>query len=631
MQEAAHTAAPPTGRRLATLVVGAIGVVFGDIGTSPLYAMREIFSGPHPLDVGPVNVLGVLSLIFWVLFIIVSLQYMTIIMRADNQGEGGIMAMMSLVSRAIGGQPRWHWSLMVLGLIGAAMYYGDGMITPAISVLSAVEGLVVANSSLQPLVVPTAVVILVALFVVQRGGTGRISIVYGPITILWFATLATMGVANIVSAPEVLAAVNPAYAWSFIVQYPVAAMLSMGGVVLVVTGAESLYADMGHFGKRPIRVAWYGFVMPALLLNYFGQGALLLSDPTAASNPFYRMVAPELVLPLVVLATLATIIASQAVISGAFSVTRQAIQLGYVPRMAIRHTSKLEAGQIYVPFVNWTLMVGVIALVLGFKDSTHLAAAYGVAVTMTMAIDAVLGFVIVTVLWRWNRWLAGLGLVLILGVDLTLFSTMIPKIAHGGWFPLLIGAVLFTLLSTWKRGRQQLKERLLSSAIDLDTFLASLKAHPPLRVPGTAVYLNSHSSIVPHALLHNLNHNKILHQRLIFATVVNEGVPFVPPKKRREVTQIGDNIYRVTLHYGFMQTPNIPRELERCDAFIHDFNLMETTFFFSRETLVPSNLPGMARWRQLLFVWMARNAQGAMTFFQIPTNRVIELGTQIEI
>ncbi len=613
------------------LALGAMGVVYGDIGTSPLYTMKEVFAGPHPLPLSADNVLGVLSLVFWALIVVVSLKYVVFIMRADNRGEGGIMALMALVQRAIHEHPRARWGLLALGLFGASLFYGDGMITPAISVLSAVEGLQVATPAFEPIVVPVALGVLVSLFLFQRRGTARVGYLFGPVMMLWFGTLGALGLSNIVHAPAVLRAVDPMYAVGFFAEHKGYGFLALGAVVLAVTGVEALYADMGHFGRRAIRLAWFGFVLPALLLNYFGQGALLIRSPEAVANPFFHQAPDWAIYPLVALATAATIIASQAVISGAFSVTRQAIQLGYLPRMAIFHTSEQEIGQIYIPFINWSLLIGVVALVVGFGESSDLAAAYGVAVTGTMVIDTVLAFVVVLLLWRWNRLLTLFGALVFLLVDLAFFTATASKIAHGGWFPLLVAGAIFTLLATWKRGRDLLRERLKTGSVDLEPFLAGLAAHPPMRVPGTAVFLSTHRDSVPHALLHNLAHNKVLHERVVFLTVRTEDVPYVRDAERIEVEELGNSFYRVAAHYGFKEDPNVPAALALCGVCGRSLNILETSFFLSRETLIPSRMPGMAFWREHLFVWMTRNAQSAMSFFRIPSNRVIELGTQVEI
>jgi KUP system potassium uptake protein len=608
-----------------------MGVVYGDIGTSPLYTMKEVFAGPHPLPLSADNVLGVLSLVFWALIVVVSLKYVVFIMRADNRGEGGIMALMALVQRAIHEHPRARWGLLALGLFGASLFYGDGMITPAISVLSAVEGLQVATPALRPYVVPAALVVLVSLFLLQRHGTARVGRLFGPVMVVWFGTLGLLGLSNVVQAPEVLLAANPAYAVRFFAANEGLAFVAMGAVVLAVTGVEALYADMGHFGRRPIRLTWFGFVLPALLLNYFGQGALLIRDPTAIVNPFYRQGPEWLIYPLVALATCATIIASQAVISGAFSITRQAVQLGYLPRMEIRHTSEHAIGQIYIPFMNWFLLVGVVALVLGFQSSSNLAAAYGIAVTGSMVIDTLLAGFVAIMVWRWNRVLVLVAALAFLAVDLAFFGSTLLKLLDGGWLPILVAAGVFAVLSTWKRGRELLRERLTHDSIPLDLFLDNIKQHGPIRVPGTAVFLSSQGRSVPHALLHNLYHNKVLHERVVFLTVQTEDVPFVQDAERVEVRDLGDNFYRVIAHYGFKEAPDVPKALSQCAVCGHELNMLETSFFLSRETLIPTKMPGMAPWRERLFIWMARDAQSAMSFFRIPSNRVIELGTQVEI
>lgn len=615
----------------AGLALGALGVVFGDIGTSPLYTMKEVFAGHRPLPIDAANVLGILSLVFWALMIVVSIKYAIFLMRADNDGEGGIMALIAVVQRLVRGDTRLGWSLAVAGIFGASLFYGDSIITPAISVLSAMEGLQVATPSLGPLVEPLALAVLIALFALQRRGTHDVGRFFGPVMVLWFGTLAVLGAYNILHFPQVLAAVNPLYGLEFFAQHQAYGFLALGAVVLAVTGAEALYADMGHFGRVPIRIAWFCFVLPALLLNYFGQGALLLREPQAVANPFYHQ-APEWALyPLIVLATAATIIASQAVISGAYSMTRQAIQLGYLPRMQIVHTSEQEIGQIYVPFINWTMLFGIVLLVLIFGSSSNLAAAYGIAVTGTMLIDTLLGFVIVIALWRWNRWLAVGGLLVFLSVDLAFFGANALKIVDGGWFPLAVGVVVFILLSTWKRGRQILLARLASHGIALAPFVKGLLAHPPLRVPGTAVFLSASREGVPHALLHNLNHNKVLHERIVFLTVVTEPEPHVPPLRRIELESLGENAWRLTLHYGFKDSQHIPKALLLCKQHGLEFDMMQTSFFLSRETIIATGLPGMAPWREQLFIAMARNAESAMSFFHLPTNRVIELGSQVEI
>ena len=618
-------------KRLAAVAIAAVGVVYGDIGTSPLYTMKEAFHGTHAMEVSPANILGVLSLIFWSLIIVVSVKYVVFIMRADNKGEGGIMALMALVQRATAGEPRVRWLLMTLGIFGAALFYGDGMITPAISVLSAVEGLEVATPALKSYVIPISLVVLVGLFLVQRHGTARVGALFGPVMLLWFATLGLLGTLSIVRYPEVLAAVNPWYAVAFFIQHGVGGMIVLGAVVLAVTGGEALYADMGHFGKRPIRLAWFGFVLPALLLNYFGQGALLLHDAEAAHNPFYRL-APEWALyPMVALSTLAAVIASQAVISGAFSVTRQAIQLGYAPRMNIAHTSERQIGQIYIPFINWALLFGVVVLVLGFKSSSNLAAAYGIAVTGTMAIDTILAFVVVRRLWGWNWGVTAAGIVAFLTIDLAFLGANALKFFQGGWFPVLIAVAVFTLLATWKRGRALLYERLKELAIAIEPFLDSIARHPPARVPGTAVFLTTKFEGVPHALMHNLKHNKVLHERVVLLTVVFQDIPHIDTSERIEIWPLGNNFHKVFVIYGFKDETNIPKALELCAPLGLEFNMMDTSFFLSRETLIATRRPGMALWREKLFVSMSRNAGSVTAYFQIPTNRVVELGTQVEL
>jgi KUP system potassium uptake protein len=621
----------PSRHSLAALAVAAVGVVYGDIGTSPLYTMKEAFHGVHGMEVTPANVLGVLSLIFWSLIIVVSVKYVVFIMRADNKGEGGIMALMALVQRATTSGSQVRWLLMTLGIFGAALFYGDGMITPAISVLSAVEGLEVATPALKPYVIPVSLIVLIGLFLFQRHGTAKVGALFGPVMLLWFATLGLLGALGIARYPEVLAAVNPGFAIAFFIDHGMAGMIVLGAVVLAVTGGEALYADMGHFGKRPIRLAWFGYVLPALVLNYFGQGALLLHEPEAAHNPFYRLVPDWALYSMVVLSTVATVIASQAVISGAFSVTRQAIQLGYAPRMNITHTSEREIGQIYIPFINWILLIGVLVLVLGFQSSSNLAAAYGIAVTGTMAIDTVLAFVVVRSLWGWNWGVTVAGMVAFLSIDLSFLGANALKFFQGGWFPVMIGLAVFTILATWKRGRAILRERLQELAIALEPFLESVAQHPPTRVPGTAIFLTTSIEGVPHALMHNLKHNKVLHERVVVLTVVFQDIPHIDASERIEVWPLGNNFYKVFVIYGFKDETNIPKSLELCAPHGLEFNMMDTSFFLSRETLIATRRPGMALWREKLFVSMSRNAGSVTTYFQIPSNRVVELGTQVEL
>ncbi|MBI2783260.1 MAG: potassium transporter Kup [Gammaproteobacteria bacterium] len=613
------------------LALAAIGVVYGDIGTSPLYTLQVVFAGSHPLALTQGNLFGILSLVFWALFIVITLKYVSFIMRADNRGEGGIMALIALTLRAVKHRERLRWVLMSLGLFGAALFYGDGVITPAISVLSAVEGLKVAAPTLEAYVVPVTLVILVVLFMVQARGTASMGALFGPVMCLWFFVLAALGVVSILAEPSVLRAVNPLYAVQFFLDNRWAGFLALGAVVLAVTGGEALYADMGHFGPRPIRFTWLWFVWPSLLLNYFGQGALMLRDPGAIQSPFYLLAPSWGLYPLVLLATAATVIASQAVISGAFSVTRQAMQLGYCPRLEVVHTSDREIGQVYIPLVNWGLLAGVVLLVLTFQSSSHLAAAYGIAVTGTMAIDTVLAAVVAATLWSWGRFVAIACAATFLVVDLSFFGANAAKLFHGGWVPVVIAIVMFTLLSTWKRGRELLLQRLGGAAVDLDSFLAGIAAHPLPRVPGTAVFMTASLEGVPHALLHNLIHNKVLHERVVLLTVTNEDVPNVPAEERVAIEPLAENFYRLLLRYGFKDEPDVPAALAACSAFGIEFRMMETSFFFSRETLISTKVPGMAQWREKLFISMARNAAGAMTFFRIPTNRVVELGSQVEL
>ena len=632
----AAPAEPETGehgsrRDLLGLTVGAIGVVFGDIGTSPLYAFKEAFGGMHSLSLTHDNVLGVLSLMVWSLFLVVTVKYVIFMMRADNRGEGGIMALMALVRHTLPPRSRSAWILTTLAMFGAALFYGDGMITPAISVLSAVEGLEVAAPMLHPYVIPVTLVVITGLFLFQQLGTGHVARLFGPVMVLWFIVLAVLGIINITHQPSVLTALSPHYAVVFFQQNGWIGFLTLGAVVLAVTGAEALYADMGHFGRRPIRIAWLWLVFPSLVLNYFGQGALILNEPAAIRHPFFHL-APEWALyPLVGLATLATVIASQAVISGAYSLTRQAIQLGYCPRLMIEHTSERAIGQVYVPWVNWGLYFAVVGLVLGFGSSSNLAGAYGIAVTGTMAIDSILIFVVMRKLWHWPIAVCAGISAFFLAIDLCFFSANLVKLFVGGWFPVVVGIVVYTLLSTWKRGREILFERLRPGAIALQPFIASITAHPPLRVPGTAVFLTATKEGVPHALLHNLNHNKVLHERVVLLTVRAEDIPHVPESQRVEVHPLGHDFFRLTVHYGFKDEPDLPLALERAKSTGLDFNMMETSFFLSRQTLVPTQAPGMALWREKLFAAMSRNAASATAFFKIPTNRVVELGTRIEL
>ena len=616
------------------LALGAIGVVFGDIGTSPLYAFRETFAGHHPLTPDQMHIYGVLSLIFWSMMLVVTIKYVMIIMRADNKGEGGSLALLALISHKTAGA-RWKRGIVLLGVFATALFYGDSMITPAISVLSAVEGLTVVEAGMTPLVLPIAIAILIGLFVIQARGTAKVGLLFGPIMVVYFIVLAALGLIHIVQNPTIIAALNPFYAIQFFVSEGKLAFLALGSVVLAVTGAEALYADMGHFGRGPIRISWLAFVLPALMLNYLGQGAMILGlSPAAADeailSPFFLLAPDMFRLPLVILATMATVIASQAVISGAFSVTQQAIQLGFMPRLRIAHTSARAAGQIYIPAVNWALMVMVILLVLNFQTSSNLAAAYGIAVTGAMLIDTALLAVVLFQLWKWNVFAAGLIIAVMGIVDLGYFSANLTKVPDGGWFPLLVGLIAFTLLTTWARGRALMMARLREAAMPISVFVKSA-ASSATRVPGTAVFMTSASDGVPHALLHNLKHNKVLHERVVLLTVAIADFPYVDRGHRIEMSDLGQGFFRLVLHYGFMEDPDVPaalREVENCGA---QFKMMDTSFFLARQTLLPSERPGMAIWREKLFAWMLRNAESAMEFFKLPTNRVVELGSQVEI
>jgi KUP system potassium uptake protein len=615
--------------RTAALTMAALGVVYGDIGTSPLYTIKEVFSGAHhPVPISHAHVLGILSLIFWSLVVIVALKYVLFVMRADNKGEGGVMALMALVMRGV--EDRSYAAfLMLLGLFAAALFYGDSVITPAISVLSAIEGLEVATAAFKPYIVPLSLGVLLGLFVVQRHGTGKMGGTFGPIMIVWFVTLGTLGVISIARHPQVLAALNPLYALTFFYADPRLAFFSLGAVVLAVTGAEALYADMGHFGRKPVQWAWFGLVLPGLVLNYFGQGALLLADPANIKNPFYLMAPSWALYPMVALATVATVIASQAVISGAYSMTRQAIQLGYAPRMEVQHTSGHEIGQIYMPGINWALLVAVALLILGFESSSNLAAAYGIAVTGTMVITTILAFIVVRKLWRW-RWLPSLlvaGSFLV--VDLVYFSSNALKIREGGWFPLALGLIVFVAMTTWKRGRQLLHARLAGQAIPLHAFVENVTASNMATIPGTAIFMTPNPDMTPHALLHSLKHYKSLHQRIVILTVQTRDVPYVPAEQRVHVEQLDERFYKAYVHFGFMDEPDLPAALAQCAQQGLSLDLMDTSFFLGRETLIPKLESDMAFWREKLFIAMFRNAGSAAAYFRIPPNRVIELGAQV--
>ena len=626
-------AAPPIShgraQSIATLMLGAIGVVYGDIGTSPLYAFKECFSGTHPLPADAEHVLGVLSLVFWSVTIVVSFKYTMLMMRADHLGQGGSLALLALVEVIT--RKTWLAPVVtVLGIFAAALFYGDSMITPAISVLSAVEGLEVALPGVERFIIPITVAILVFLFMIQASGTAHIARFFAPVMVVWFIVLAVIGAVNIAQAPGVVAALNPIYAVRFFVNDGMYAFLALGSVVLALTGAEALYADMSHFGCKPIRRAWFMFVGPSLIINYFGQGALLLNNPAAAANPFFEMAPQWGALPMVGLAACATVIASQAVISGAFSVTRQAMQLGFLPRMSTIHTSATEEGQIYIPFVNWTLMVSVLVLVLGFQSSTKLAAAYGVAVTGTMMIDTLLLAFVIFMLWRWSLWQGILVVSVLLLVDLAFFAANITKIANGGWFPLAIGVAAFIFLVTWKKGRALLAARLHEEAMPVETFLNSLDKSVT-RVAGTAIFMTGGADGVPHALLHNMKHNKVLHERVIFLTVVTDGIPHVDASARIMLQHLGRRFYRVILRFGYLDDTDVPAALKLAQPLGLELNEMDTSYFLGRETLISSARPGMAVWREGLFAWMSRSATSAMVFFKLPVNRVVELGTQVEI
>ncbi|HKR18352.1 potassium transporter Kup [Rhizorhapis sp.] len=615
---------------LLKLAVGAIGIVFGDIGTSPLYAFRETFAGHHKLTLDPEHILGVISLMFWSMMLVVTLKYVTIIMRADNKGEGGSLALLALISGRTKTQ-RWSRSIIMLGVFATSLFYGDSMITPAVSVLSAVEGLAVVNPALDALIVPIAVIILIGLFAIQRGGTNRVAAMFGPIMMAYFLTISVLGIVSIWHTPHILIAFNPWWAINFFMIDGFAAFLALGSVVLAVTGAEALYADMGHFGRKPIRVSWLFFVLPALMMNYMGQGALLFREGIPAlESPFYNLAPVWFRLPLVGIATLAAIIASQAVISGAFSVTQQAIQLGFMPRLRISHTSASTAGQIYIPLVNWGLMVMVILLVLSFQNSSGLTSAYGIAVTGAMLIDTALLTVLIFRLWRWPPLWAIPLLSVFYIVDIAYFTANLTKVPDGGWFPLMVGLVIFTLLTTWAKGRQLMMERMREAAMPIPIFVASA-ANSAVRVPGTAVFMTSTPDGVPHALLHNLKHNKVLHERVILLTVKIADEPFVEEEGRRKLEDLGRGFFRLVLKYGFMQEPDVPAALKQITECGAEFKMMETSFFLARQTLLPSARPGMALWREKVFAWMLRNAESAMEFFRLPTNRVVELGSQVEI
>ncbi len=615
---------------LAALTLGAIGIVYGDIGTSVLYALKVVFnSGYVPLT--PDNVYGILSMVFWTITVIVSLKYVTLIMRADNNGEGGLIAMLALATNAVNDKPKLRRWLLAVGIFGTAIFYGDGVITPAISVLSAVEGLELLSPAFKPYIMPIALVVIFALFYVQKNGTTGIGRLFGPICAVWFVTIAVLGIPHIWAHPEVLAAVSPHHALRFIFQHPGTTFILLGALVLCVTGTEALYADLGHFGKKPIRMAWFVLVMPALLINYFGQGAMLIYTPESVTNPFYLMAPKWALVPLVILATAATVIASQALLSAAFSVSKQAIQMGYLPRMQIRHTSVHETGQIYIPAVNWSLFAAIVVAVALFKNSTNLASAYGIAVTTDMLITTLLTFFVIRYRWNYPLSLCIAATGIFFMVDLMFFTSNVLKFVEGGWFPVLIGLAMFTIMMTWKRGRELLNQKLRTDAIDLPSFLEAVFVSPPARVEGTAVFLTAEPGSVPNALLHNLKHNKVLHEQNLFVTVRNHEVPWIGLDKRLAIEALGHNCWQVVIHYGFKNDPDLPKALEQMRTRGCELEVMSTSYFLSRDVVVPTIGGGMAPWREKLFAQMHRNASGAADFLKLPNNAVVELGSKIEI
>jgi KUP system potassium uptake protein len=617
---------------LTSLMLAATGVVFGDIGTSPLYALKECFSPDHGIPFSEAGVYGILSMVFWAFLIVVSLKYVLFVMRANNNGEGGILALMALALRTAPPNSKRSLTIIFLGVFGACMFYGDAVITPAISVLSAVEGLEIVSPNFTTYVIPITLAILIALFLIQRGGTQIVGAMFGPIMVIWFFMLGAMGVYNLLDNPGVLIAVNPLYAANFLIEHSIQAFIVLGAVFLVLTGAEALYADMGHFGAQPIRFAWFFIAMPALLLNYFGQGAMLLNNPSAINNPFFLMVPETYTLTLVIFATMATVIASQAVISGAYSMTSQAILLGFLPRMKIAYTSANQIGQIYMPAINWFLLIVVVGVVVAFKTSANLAAAYGIAVTTTMIITTILAAIVMSFVWKWNPIFIAIVIGSFMAVDLAFLAANLLKIAEGGWFPLLLGAICFLLLITWFQGRRILREKAIQSGIPLESFVASLQAHPPHRVEGTAVFLTAHVDYVPVAMLHNLKHNRILHERVIFLKMSVWDVPFVNDADRLTFKELGSGMYLVRAMYGFKETPDVMQILDLIGKEFHiECELMETSFFLAKDTVVPAAIPGMSLWREKLFCWMFQNSAKPADFFQIPTNRVVELGAKIEL
>ncbi len=615
---------------LAALTLGAIGVVYGDIGTSPLYAFKEVFAHGH-VPMSAANIHGVLSLIFWTLTVVVSLKYVLLILRADNNGEGGLIAMLALASLAVADRPALRARLLMIGIFGTAIFFGDGVITPAISVLSAVEGLEVAAPGLHAWIVPVTLAVLTVLFAVQRFGTASVGRFFGPVMTLWFAVLAALGLAHIARNPAILVALNPVYALEFLGAHSGIAFVALGSVVLCVTGAEALYADMGHFGKKPIRLAWFSLAMPALVLNYFGQGAMLLAHPENAKNPFFEMAPTWALYPLIGMATAATVIASQALVTAAFSVTKQAIQLGYLPRLRVLHTSVKDTGQIYLPFVNWGLYVCIVLAVVLFKSSSNLAAAYGIAVTIDMLITTTMTFFVIRYGWKYPWWLCVAATGFFFLVDFIYFAANVVKVIDGGWFPVVIGAVMFLLLMTWKQGRRLMTERLREDAIDLKSFLEAVFISPPARVPGTAVFLVAEQGNTPNALLHNLKHNKVLHETNLFVTVLHHEVPWVGFEKRVELESLGNDCWQVTLHFGFKNDPDVPEALQLLRSRGVQLDDMETSYFLSRDIVIPTLGDGMWLWREKLFASMHRNAAAAADFLNLPANRIVELGAKVQI
>ena len=623
---------PQKQQSTATLSLLALGVVYGDIGTSPLYAVKETFNPDHGIPLNAANVVGGLSTIFWILMIVVSLKYVTLVLRADNRGEGGIMALLAMATSSVKERPAWTGMLLAIGVFGASLFYGDAVLTPAISVLSAIEGLEVGTAAFKPYIVPLATGILIALFVIQKQGTGFVGLLFGPVMVLWFLSIGAVGAWNIALHPSILQALNPIYALGFVTSHGFASFVVLGSVLLAITGAEALYADVGHFGARAVRIAWFGLAAPALVLNYFGQGALLIANPKALENPFYLSYPDWALYPMIVLATAATIIASQATISGTYSMTRQAIQLGYLPRMDIEHTSAKAFGQIYIPAVNWILLAIVAAAVIGFGSSSRLANAYGVAVMGTMLATTFLTFFVIRYGWGYPLWLCLLATGFFMVIDLTLFSAALLKVHEGGWFPLALGAIVFVVMMTWRRGRAIMTERLNADSVPLDALLKSLLREPPKRVAGTAVYLTATPDATPQALLHSLKHFQTLHERVVFLTIEFRDVPWVPFEERVICERLGGNCWRVRVRYGFMNRPDVTRALEHCGALGLDIDAMQTSYFVSRQRVVPSaGRGGMALWRERIFAAMARNAGNVTDYFNIPTNRVVELGTRVLI